>query len=383
VLEVNVVDALGGAIAKNGNGRVQFPSKAILTAAGFPAPAGDTFAILDSSSTTSVTNNLLAWTVDLAGEPKATLEFQYLTLPAQAYQALPPTFTTRTVSGSKVLPSGDGVAISVDNGVTWKTIAALGNTLGEWSKVRLDLAASGVTFTATTVIGFFQAGKTQLNLSPSVDLTKAGGIALDDFRITVDPPTMNTGTIGDSNHPRTQGQFVIANNIISDAATYGISITAGGRDAGSGLPNPGSVRNLAVHNNPGLVAGAVAVNNVIANSGKVGILFAGDAGRTGAPAGSVPFGRLVNNTIWGGLSNGIGIEVRDNAAPTLLNNLFANLSQGVTVDGTSGGSRTVIGASAYWQVGTPVSGTNESSPISLSGNPFVNAAGRNFYLVSG
>ena len=385
VLEVNIVDGVGGALAAAGNGRIRFIDP---TPAGLEALAGANIALLDSSSSTSVTNNLLAWTVDLARQPKAMLEFQYLTLPAQSYQALPVTFTTPTVGGRKVLPSGDGVAISADNGVTWTTIASLGNTQGEWSKVRLDLADSGVTFTTTTVIGFFQAGRTQLNLAPGVDLRTSGGIALDDFRITVDPATENTGTIGDSNHPRTQGQFVIANNLISDAATYGISITAGTRDAGNGLPNPGPVRNLAVTNNPGLVAGAVAVNNVIANPGRVGILFAGDAGRTGAPAGSVPFGRLVNNTIWGGASNGTGIEVRDNAAPTILNNLFSNLSQGVSVDGTSrldgaGNQRTVIGASAYWQVGTPVTGANESSPISLSGNPFVNAAGGNFYLVGG
>ena len=385
VLEVNVVDGVGGALSAAGNGRIRFIDP---TPAGLEALAGANIALLDSSSSTAVTNNLLAWTVDLARQPRAMLEFQYFTLPAQAYQALPATFTTPTVGGRKVLPSGDGVAISADNGVTWTTIAALGNTQGEWSKVRLDLVDSGVTFTATTVIGFFQAGRTQLNLAPGVDLRTSGGIALDDFRITVDPPTENTGTIGDSNHPRTQGQFVIANNIISDVATYGISITAGARDAGNGLPNPGPVRNLAVTNNPGLVAGAVAVNNVIANAGRIGILFAGDAGRTGAPAGAVPFGRLVNNTIWGGASNGTGIEVRDNAAPTILNNLFANLSRGVTVDGTSrldnaGNQRTVIGASAYWQVGTAVTGANESSPISLSGNPFVNAAGGNFYLVGG
>ena len=383
VLEVNLVDGIGGPLTQSGNGRIRFPSAAILGAAGLEAPAGDTFAILDSSSATAVTNNLLAWTIDLAGQPKATLEFQYLTLPAQSYRALPPTFTTPTIAGRKVLPSGDGVAISVDNGVTWRTIAALGNTQGEWSKVRLDLADAGVTFSATTVIGFFQAGQTQLTLAPGVDLRTAGGIALDDFRVTVDPPTTSIGSIGDSNHPRTQGQFVVANNMISDVSTYGISITAGARDAAGGLPNPGPVRNLAVLNNAGLIAGAVAVNNVIANPGKVGILFAGDVGKSGAPAAAVPFGRLINNTIWGGVSNGTGIEVRDNAAPTILNNLFANLSRGVTVDASSGGARTVIGASAYWDVDTAVSGATESSAISLSGNPFVNAEGGNFYLVAG
>ena len=389
VLEENLVDAVGGALTTSGNGRVQWPSPAILSQAGLSAPAGNTFAILDSSSPTSVTNNLLAWKVNLAGQPKATLEFQYLTLPAQAYQALPATFTTPTVGGSKVLPSGTGVAISTDDGVTWRTIAGLGNTQGEWSKGRLDLAAAGVTFTANTVIGFFQAGRTQLNIAPGLNLLTAGGIALDDFRITVDPPTKNTGTIGDSNHPRTQGQFVIANNIISDAATYGVSITAGARDAGSGMPNPGPVRSLAVINNPGLVPGAVVVNNVIANAGRVGVLFAGDPGRIDGPAaGAVPFGRIVNNTIWGGASGGTGIQVRDNAGPTILNNLLVNLSTGVTVDASSrvdgaGNLRTVVGTSAYFSVGTQISGTQESSPLVLSGNPFVNASGGNFYLLAG
>ena len=387
VLEENVVDAVGGALTTAGNGRVRWIDPTLADPS-LAVPAGANVALLDSSSSSSVTNNLLAWKVNLAGEPKAILEFQYLTLPAQAYQALPPTFTTPTVGGQKVLPSGDGVAISVDNGVTWKTIAGLGNTLGNWSKVRLDLAAAGVTFSANTVIGFFQAGKEQLNLTPSVNLTTAGGIALDDFRITVDPPTTNTGTIGDQNHPRTQGQFVIANNIVSDAATYGISITAGARDAGSGLANPGTVRNLAVINNPNLVPGAVVANNVIANSGKVGVLFAGDPGQTGAPSGPVPFGRLVNNTIWGGASNGIGIQVKDSAGPTILNNLFTNLATGVAVDASSrvdnaGNLRTIVGTSAYYAVGTQISGTQESSALVLSGNPFVNATGGNFYLVAG
>ncbi|MFM7077445.1 MAG: hypothetical protein ACKO3G_15480, partial [Planctomycetaceae bacterium] len=390
VLEENVVEAADGTVlVKSGNGRLRFMpttpfEEALFLQAGIEIPAGDFVAILDSSSTTAQTANLLAWNVDLAGQSAAVLEFKYLTLPAQESQPLPPAFQTPLVGGTKVIPSGNGVAISVDGGTNWTTLAGLGNTQGQMSTVRLDLGRAGLALSATTVIGFFQAGRTRLDVTPALNPLLAGGIVLDDFRITADPPTLNLGTIGDQNHPRTQGQFVVANNIISHSAGYGISITAGDRGSQFGNPNPGSPQNFPVLNNAGLVPGAVVVNNVIAGSGKAGILFAGDPGTLGAAAGPVPFGRIVNNTIWGGEAAARGIEVRDNAAPTILNNLFADLASGVTVDASSAANqRTVIGTSAYWQVGQQVSGVTQSSPIVLSGNPFVNAAGGNFYLVSG
>jgi choice-of-anchor C domain-containing protein len=102
-----------------------------------------------------------------------------------------------------------------------------------------------------------------------------------------------------------------------------------------------------------------------------------------SPSASVPFGRIVNNTIYGGATpQGTGIAVTESAGPTLLNNLFANLAKGVDVDASSQ-ANTVIGGSAYHDVATQVAGATQSQQITLTTNPFVNAAARNFYLAAG
>jgi len=194
---------------------------------------------------------------------------------------------------------------------------------------------------------------------------------------------------GDKNLARQQGQFVIANNLISDAATYGIRIDAGIRDAGTNAPVPGVPRNLPTLNGGRLAPGAVVMNNVIAGSGTAGILFSGDPNSGDVPLAAVPFGRIVNNTIYGGPTpQGIGVQVNENAGPTLINNLFANLATGVSVDASSrldakGNQRTVVGASAYFNVGTLVAGGSQTFPLVLSGDPFVDADTRNFYLRPG
>lgn len=194
---------------------------------------------------------------------------------------------------------------------------------------------------------------------------------------------------GDQNVQRQQGQFVIESNIVSDAATYGISIDAGARDGNSDMPHPGVARNLPVLNNSRLVPGVVVANNVIATSGTAGILFSGDPNTGAVPTAAVPFGRIVNNTIYGGTTaGGVGVSVTQNAGPTLINNLFANLATGVNVDATSrvdsaGNQRTVVATSAFSNVGTQVAGVVQNQGITLTGDPFVNAAGRNFYLAPG
>ena len=207
---------------------------------------------------------------------------------------------------------------------------------------------------------------------------------------TNDDLVIANGGLGDANQPREQGQFIIEGNSISNASSYGIRIDAAAREAGTNNAVPGTPRNLPTLNAARLVPGVVVTNNVIAGSGTAGILFSGDPNTDTNPAAAVPYGRIVNNTISGGTkAAGIGVDVSDNAAPTILNNLFANLATGISVDassrsGASGDDRTVVGVSAYYQVTTPVSsGVTQTNALTLTSDPFVNAARGNFYLAAG
>jgi hypothetical protein len=203
------------------------------------------------------------------------------------------------------------------------------------------------------------------------------------------------GWVGDANTPRQQGQFLIQNNIITSAATYGIRIDAGIRDPLTNAPVPGVPRFFPAVTDPvtnasRLVPGVVVANNVVASSGTSGILFSGDPNTGSVPTAAVPYGRIVNNTIYGGASaSGTGVEVTENAGPTLMNNVFANLARGVSVDDSSrvdadGNQRAVITTSAFREVGTQVSpGVTQSQPLNLTTDPFVNAAAGNFYPTAG
>ncbi|MDA9718555.1 fibronectin type III domain-containing protein [Planctomycetaceae bacterium] len=187
--------------------------------------------------------------------------------------------------------------------------------------------------------------------------------------------------LGDSNVIRQQGQFLVQNNIISHASTYGISID-GSRDAVTGAPSSGVMKKFPVLNNERLVPGVVVTNNIVSHSGTAGILFSGDPNTGNVPEAAVPYGRVVNNTVYGGDGSTTGIQITENAAPTLLNNVFASLSTGVDVDGTSS-TGTVIGTSAFYAVGTEVNGVTQEFGKTLSSDPFVNAAAGNFYPNSG
>jgi hypothetical protein len=194
--------------------------------------------------------------------------------------------------------------------------------------------------------------------------------------------TVANGLLGDANHLREQGQFIIESNLISNAGTYGISIDAA-RDGATNAPNPGAVLATAAPNSARLVPGVVVTNNVMAASGTAGILFSGESNTGAVPTAAVPFGRITNNTIVGGTAaTGTGIVVNQNAGPTLLNNLFANLSTGITVDASSS-PNTIVGTSAYWNTATPTSGTTENQAIKLDADPFVNSVTGNYYLRSG
>ena len=168
--------------------------------------------------------------------------------------------------------------------------------------------------------------------------------------------TLNTAstTRGDSNLPRQQGQILLLGNRIANSQTYGIHIEGGDRVALDGFaPHQGSVRQLDELNDEGLVPGVTVTNNLITYSGLGGIRFSGDTNGAGLPTAPVPFGRIINNTIVGigGTimtdigGNDVGIQVDQNASPTLLNNIIANTAQGINIDPSS--NTTVIGGTLY------------------------------------
>jgi hypothetical protein len=191
------------------------------------------------------------------------------------------------------------------------------------------------------------------------------------------------GGIGDQNVHREQGHVQIENNIIRNSSQWGIIVDAGQRDPGTNLAHPGSVRNLPVLNTQRLAPGVTVVNNVVAGSGQGGIRFSGDANTSAnVPLAAVPFGRIINNTIYGGpVPAGVGIRVDDNASPTLLNNIVANTGMGISIDGTSGS--TIVGTSLFQ--GNANNGTAGTNAITLAPSEplFVNPATGNFYLASG
>ncbi len=185
---------------------------------------------------------------------------------------------------------------------------------------------------------------------------------------------------GDRNLFRDQGQVVIHSNTISNSAEYGVRIDAASRSS-EGKPHAGPVRVTRNVNDANLVPGVVVTNNVVANNRTGGVFVAGDPNAGNVADAPVPFGRVVNNTVYGG---GVGIQVRDNASPTLLNNIVADTSVGIDVDGSS--SSTVIGGILYAGNGvTSANGNDGSFPLYMTSSSelFVNKDLGNFYLAPG
>ena len=197
--------------------------------------------------------------------------------------------------------------------------------------------------------------------------------------------TFDREDAGDSNRKRDQGQIILHSNIIRDSSSFGIVVDAAARSnpltplAGA-LPRSGPIRNLPQVNTEGWVPGVVAANNVLASNRAGGILFSGDSRFPNTMNASVPFGRLINNTIFGLNGNDVGISVSNNASPTILNNIIANLGVGIQVDNTS--QSTVVGYTLYQGNRANTAGTSPGAlAIQLSPTEplFVNATGNNFY----
>jgi len=182
--------------------------------------------------------------------------------------------------------------------------------------------------------------------------------------------------IGDRNFYREKGHILVESTSVIHASQYGIRVEPGDREPGSNAPHPGSGRTMAVANQ--LVSGVTLKNNLLAFNGQGGIRISGSSGE---PTGAIPFVRVVNNTIYGGLTpQGVGIEVVNNAGPTLLNNVLANLNTGIRVDASSS-ANTVLGGNAYQGNNQDVPGMSPgtSDRVLAPGAPlFVDPANYNF-----
>ena len=122
-----------------------------------------------------------------------------------------------------------------------------------------------------------------------VDLTKLATPSLTSIKFNY---------IGDQNPVRPQGEVILANNRITNAANAGILIEPATRG-----PQMQVASNLVVLNTQHLAPGIVIENNIVDSAGTVGIQYSGDlnpdASGNPLPNAIVPFGRIINNTIYG------------------------------------------------------------------------------------
>ena len=205
--------------------------------------------------------------------------------------------------------------------------------------------------------------------------------------------------VGDTNRVREQGHVLVNSNYVRDALEYGIRVESGTRlgDSNQAIPHPGSAINHVEANEQQLAPGATVMNNVIIRGGMGGILVDGDAyeviipGEDDQPdvslpvvSAPVPFARIINNTVVGatlGANNGIGINVQNNASPTLLNNILSSLEVGIQIDASS--STSVVGGSLFQNVDSiPVLG-DFAIQLGLAQPLFVDPFNDNFFPAEG
>ena len=203
----------------------------------------------------------------------------------------------------------------------------------------------------------------------------------------IPPDTIPASKVpADMNTVQAQGEVIISSDMISDSANWGILVEPGPRTR-EPTAAPGAGRRSRRGQPAGAGGRITLMNNVAAYNGSGGIQISGDSDPAGEPVAAVPFVRVINNTIYGtGSQADTGIQVQQNASPTLLNDIVANLGIGVSVDGTCG--TTVVGAMLYQNNGVNtvgIGGLGSNFPIPLNaGDPlFVDPTRLNFYLKEG
>ncbi|MDO4558923.1 MAG: GEVED domain-containing protein, partial [Planctomycetia bacterium] len=291
----------------------------------------------------------------------------------------------------------DAELVSQDTGVVTDGVAIYINRYGSSFTAR-DVAAAVVSaINTSTVYRTLQVTASVCGRGNLVTLYGANDVGGDFFAksgqdltsLELDPKTYlvigSTYSLGDrkgiSNLETAQGMTLIANNEIYHSENYGIQVAPG--NAADGVA-------WLIENNPyGLIPGLVIENNVIAYSGTGGISITGEGGSStnNDSQGTAPLARILNNTIYGNSSRqGTGVALT-NAAATLMNNVFANLTTAISVSGSVPTSQTVMGRSVFQN--TDVTSTSSwsagsQSIILGSGDAlFVSPENLNFYPKSG
>jgi hypothetical protein len=198
---------------------------------------------------------------------------------------------------------------------------------------------------------------------------------------------------GDTAVVRPQGMVIVADNRITNSANDGVLVQAATREGVPGdgnvnLPHPGGVRSLPTLAAQRFVPGVVIENNIISNAAVAGVQFSGDPQAAGQPLSAVPFGRILNNTIFGNAAKaGVGVNVTNDASPTIMNNIVANLATGINVDASSQALSTVLADNIYQNntANDSIGAILEQGGIALASTDplFMNASAGNFYLAKG
>ncbi len=179
---------------------------------------------------------------------------------------------------------------------------------------------------------------------------------------------VGTGLDADRNRQREQGLLVLENNIISDSRVVGVNVAPpAGQGDGNGVTFPGATQNFSDKDNDRLVPGVVIQNNIIVGSS--GVDYSGQP--NGTPQAAVPIGRIINNTFIGNDDNQFGVNFHDNASPTLLNNVFSTLGNGIVGDVNAA----IVDNNYFNNAGTEKGTDARSGTDPL----FIDLNGRNYY----
>ncbi len=326
-------------------------------------------------------------------------------LAATTVSGLPATITVTAPSGNDI-PAGmtftvDGVAPITGDPVT-VTFQFVNSTFGGGSSTAIPIDYSSTDTAAQIAAAIAKAINEEktakvFTVTAAVDSVFTDHVVLTNAtRVTVlstSQTSIHYMDEGDENQVSPQGQVLLEDDKITYSSQYGITVNPGAYPTDTtgfsySPPLPGPTAPLlaasAQGGVPNQVPGVVIENCVLAFGGTGGISYSGSTQAAGQSIGSVPFGRIVNNTLYGNATpTGIGINVGANASPTLLNNVVANFATGIEVAATS--NTTVVSYTAYSGNTVNLSGITDTDSITIAnGAPlFVNAAAGNFYPAEG